>query len=175
MTRRLFVGVGLPSEAAAIVDAWRANLELPGRPVPAENFHITLRFIGDVDGVGSDKILAALDDLETEGPRRLALDSLGTFPRASKAVVAWLGVRHDGWLDRLADDVNDAVDHAGFGVEERPFRAHVTLSRIRPAVDLRSYAAEPLDLPVEIERFTLFESHLGGGPVRYEAIEHVTL
>ena len=176
MSQRLFVAVSLPPEIRMAIDAWRDQLALPGKLVPAENLHITLRFVGDVDEIGHDRLLAELSEAVTPGAFTIRIEGIGGFPRPSKATVAWAGVRDDRLLKELAEAVDEAVAAAGFDYEDRPFHPHLTLSRIRPPAVL--HAAASVSGPgvnVRVDRFVLYASRFESGGVRYEAVEAFSL
>lgn len=139
-----------------------------------ENWHITLRFLGEADDVGRDRVIAGLDSMAGGGRFRVELTSPGAFPRPARASVLWVGVGRGA--DRLADlagAAEEVAEAAGFAPEDRPFSAHLTLSRLRPTQDLRSMLERPLSGRVgfDLPAVTLFRSHLGRGGARYEALE----
>jgi 2'-5' RNA ligase len=146
--------------------------------VRPENWHVTLRFLGDVDAVQRDRVVAALDE-EDLGERFLVTwGELGAFPRARRATVLWLGLeRGSAELEALAVVAEAASARAGFPPEDRPFRAHLTLSRIRPHQDVSALldGVAPLDVAMEVDRIVLYRSHLGRGGARYEAVEEFPL
>ncbi len=158
MTRglvRTFVAVSLPeglrrdlapfAAAVARVAEWRTT--------PLHQWHVTLRFVGEVDAAAA----AAIDDACARiriAPFECRLDGVGTFPDVGPPRVLWFGVRAEpqdpGGGDPLRD-LADAVDRACdpiVGGRDRPFVAHVTLGRLRrpvPAADvarLRAAVAE---------------------------------
>lgn len=153
-------------------------LDLPGSVVPSENLHLTLRFLGEMDSVGLDRLLAALDEAEFPSLFVLRLGALGAFPNATRASVLWIGV--DGASEQL-EDLHAAVDEscqsAGFDPEERPFRPHVTVSRMRPPVDVRSIVAGAprVDVSSLVDEVVVLRSHLSSGPPRYELLERFSL
>jgi len=173
VVERLFLAVVLTEDArhalaARIRDGTRV---LPGRPVRPQNWHLTLRFLGDVDGPGYDRLLAALDEADLGEHFRVRLGGLGAFPKPSRATVLWVDFAQG--KDRLADlaaRVEQAVEIAGLPGEDRPFRAHLTLSRIRPPQDVRRFLEEvgPLGIGWGVDRVVLYRSHLGPGGPRYE-------
>lgn len=176
LSERLFAAVPIPPEVAAAVHAWQEAAAVPGRAVLPENLHITLRFVGDVDEVERDRWLAALDDADWPAPFRLRLGGLGGFPSLRKATVAWLAVEGDvGELAECARVADEAADEAGLGLEERPFRPHLTVSRIRPPRSLSTLDAPPLGVRVKVDHLVVFRSHLGRDGVRYEPIERFAL
>lgn len=155
-----------------------ANLGMPGSVVPPENLHLTLRFLGDTDDVAFDRLLAALEDRVLPAPFLVRLGALGAFPNGRRASVLWLDVS-DGAdrLEGLHAAVEDACEVAGFDPEERPFRPHVTLSRVRPQVDVRPLLDKtpPLDLSSPVENIVVLRSHQGASPPRYELLERFPL
>jgi 2'-5' RNA ligase len=180
---RVFVGVPLTMEVRGALAIHLAGAlgdrPLPGRPVPPENWHLTLRFLGRTEMVQYEKLLRALEETELGEGFRLGLSSLGAFPRPARATVLWLGIdRGREELAALAAQVAEAVERAGFPPEERPFAGHLTLSRIRPHQDVRTVIEKVprVGLGMQVERVVVFRSHLGGGrPARYEELESFAL
>lgn len=151
---------------------------MPGRPVPVPNWHLTLRFLGDVSTPTTERILSHLDQHLVSVPFRLRFDRLGAFPRPRKASVLWLGVSSGAAaLAALAAEVEAAVVAAGLPPEDRPFHPHVTLSRIRPPWDITTLLemAELSSVAMQVEAVTLYRSHLGPGGATYEVLDEVPL
>jgi 2'-5' RNA ligase len=176
----VFVGVDLSDDVRAAVAAQLAGFSpLPGRPSPPQNWHITLRFLGQTTPSRLEVFRQRLDESQLDGPFPLRLGRLGAFPRAAASTVLWLGCDEGApRLGDLAAAAEDAAVAAGFSAEERPFHPHVTLSRIRPHRDLRSWldAVPPLRAAQTVDEISVYRSHLGGtGPPRYEIIDRVAL
>jgi 2'-5' RNA ligase len=178
---RLFLAVPLTEDARhAIAGHLRGALThpLPGRPVRPENWHLTLRFLGEVDGVGADWIIREVDAAERGPAFSVRWGSLGAFPRPRRATVLWLGLERGAEeAERLAAVVEKAVEAAGFAPEDRPFRSHLTLSRLRPDQDVTAVleAVPPVGLAMPVDRVMLYRSHLGRGGPRYERVESFLL
>lgn len=179
-TERLFVGISLDVEVrhglAAHLDADLAGSDLPGRPVRPVNWHLTLRFLGDTDEVTRDRFLGALEETLPGPPFTMGFGALGAFPRASRATVLWLAL--DRGADRLASwalACETAARRAGLEAEDRPFRPHVTLSRIRPPADVRSILDETNRFPLAqvVDAATLFRSTLGPTGTTYDEITRI--
>lgn len=174
---RLFLAIPLTDEARhAIAHHLKSHLEhpVPGRPVRPELWHLTLRFLGEVDEVGCDRIVREVDSAERGPAFTLRWGGPGAFPRPQRATVLWLGAEEgEAEAGRLAAVVEEAVEAAGFPPEDRPFRCHLTLSRIRPDQDVTPVldAVPPLGLVMPVDRVVLYRSHLGRGGPRYEEIE----
>jgi len=127
---RLFVALALPDHVAAGLLLLQGGV--PGaRWSQREQLHLTLRFIGEVDG----RDAAAIDDAlaAIRAPRfMLELKGMGEFggknPRA-----LWAGVRDDAPVQHLQRKVESALQRIGLPAEERKFAPHVTLARLRAA------------------------------------------
>ena len=124
---RLFVALRLPADVAAHAESALApvRVEHPGpRWVPPERWHLTLAFHGEVP---DDKVAGLADKLARRvlrhGPLELRLRGSGHFSRRA----LWLGV--DGDLDRMRSLARDVT------ADGSPFRAHLTVARLRGGVD----------------------------------------
>ncbi|MGH6981303.1 MAG: RNA 2',3'-cyclic phosphodiesterase [Stellaceae bacterium] len=122
---RLFAGIDLPPELKLSLSTLPGGL--PGaRWVDAGNYHVTLRFIGEVnEGLAAD-IDAALTRIEAPG-FDLALAGIGTFGNRQ----LWVGVERNDSLIRLRDKIENALVRLGLEPEGRRFQPHVTLARLK--------------------------------------------
>lgn len=150
---RAFVALVPPPEIRLALSDRLSSVTIPGRPVPPRNWHVTLRFVGSIDDPTYDRWLWSLTQVHCR-PIRIRLTGMGAFPRARKATVLWLDMEAKG-LDDLAGAVEEATIAAGLPGEERPFQAHLTLSRLRPPQDVRALVetTEPLDLMWKVDGF----------------------
>ena len=179
---RLFVGVPLDDGFRHALEAHLAGGQglrtLPGRAVPSRNWHLTLRFLGSTPPALAARLVELLREADLGPPFPLELGGLGAFPRPKRASVLWIGVSLGGpELGLLARTVEAAAREAGFAPEQRPFAAHLTLSRLDPPRDVTDAVT---GIPAFGGRMTvgevvLFRSHLGDGPARYEAVERFPL
>ena len=162
---RLFVAVALPA-------AERQRLALIGggvpgaRWLPAENLHLTLRFIGEADGHAFQDITAALQEIDAAA-FDLRLSGVGYFGDKHRVRVLWAGVDGNDALRALQQRVETALVRAGLPPEGRKFHPHVTLARLRdaPLGRVERFLAEHggyASLPFPVNEFVLFSSHLGG-------------
>lgn len=149
-----------------------AELSIPGRLVPPENWHLTVRFLGSVDRVTYERFLSGLCDVQGVPAFKIGLDRYGAFPRAPKATVVWAGLSEGiVELSRLNEIAEEAAIGAGLSPEDRPYSPHLTLSRVRPPQDVRWLEDEELQLEWQCDRLVVFRSHQGRGGVRYEPLE----
>ncbi len=179
---RLFVAIELPpaviDAAARLVGELRereAHLASQARItwVTPERMHLTVQFIGEAAETltrGIDDALTAPFDLS---PFVVAFGGVGLFPAPGRPRVIWAGVRAGGTsLGTLQEQVASRLLPLGVRPDDRPFRPHLTLGRVREAAGLRAdnllegHVDSALGL-AHITHVTLFESRQGGGPPRY--------
>ena len=126
---RLFVAIDLPETAKDALESLQCGL--PGaRWVPRDQLHLTLAFIGDVDGGMAADARAALRSVDDPG-FPISLRGLGHFPPRGEPHVAWAGLRPSEPLARLQRSVERILDRAGCEIERRKFHPHVTLARLK--------------------------------------------
>ena len=162
---RLFVGLTLPHAIRTRLSFLGGGL--PGvRWVRPENYHITLRFIGEVPNWRAEEIDLALAGLRAPG-FAVCLGGVGTFEKAGRVNALWVGVQRSGTLEHLQAKIETALQRAGLERERRRFAPHVTLARPGDGIAADKVAAwvQAHNLfrsePMEVEHFTLFSSQLG--------------
>jgi 2'-5' RNA ligase len=171
---RVFCAIPLPAEVRLGLDAKVRQHTLPGKVAPPENWHLTLRFLGSIDEVTLQRFVAQLDAVDLGTRFSMALGSMGAFPNPKRATVLWLGVpRGSDELSELALTCEEAVQAAGMPPEDRPFRPHLTLSRIRPPADVSSLIQAFGDTGIawRCETMVVYRSRSGPGGPRYEPLE----
>lgn len=166
MYRRLFFALWPDDDTrSALRRSTRALVRhCGGRPVPPENFHLTLAFLGNVPEERCEAVRAAADACPL-APLTLQLDRAGYFPAAQ---LLWVGPRETpAALARLAASLAQAMDSLGLRPEARAFQAHLTLAR---------KVASPPALPVlravawPVTGFALMESCTAAGGARYTVL-----
>lgn len=167
---RLFLGLPVPARtAAALARHARATSLANARWTLPENLHLTLVFLGEVadDRLGS--IVCELDELAW-APLSIRLTRLGMFPRAGALFVE---VEPVARLLQLQAQIAERMTECGFALEERPYRPHITLARLRQPARL---AENQLPLPAALQRgfkagaVNLYRSHTGPTGSRYEVL-----
>ncbi len=167
---RLFVGLQLPQNIRQSLSALCCGL--PGAKwVDPNGFHITLRFIGEIDNRLAADIDGALLEIQAKS-LRLRLSGVGQFGPPEKAHAVWAGVERNEALYHLHSKVESAVSRAGAGPDHRRFTPHVTLGRLHrtPMEWLEGYLVQNSNFKTEefsISELTLFSSHPGDGARNY--------
>jgi RNA 2',3'-cyclic 3'-phosphodiesterase len=170
---RLFTGIEIPHDVAQSLAALRGGL--PGaRWIDPENYHVTLRFIGDVDDVVSHEVASMLSRVR-RGAFELRVEELKSFGgRKPRAIVATLGPAQA--VMELQAEHERLMQRVGLEPDGRKYIPHVTLARLRVTssrqvadyLSVRPLLRSPL---FTVSRFVLFSSRasIGGGPYVVEA------
>jgi 2'-5' RNA ligase len=172
---RLFTGLEIPAHIGQELSTYRGGL--PGaRWVDPKNYHITLRFIGDVDYATARDVFSTLGEGRRRSPLVVTLDELASFGgERTRAVFARAVPTSD--LNDLQAEQERLIRRVGLPPEKRKFTPHVTLARLRrdaSPLDVADYIAMRGQFPklfFTAERFVLFSSRdsVGGGPYVVEA------
>ncbi|MEN9935588.1 MAG: hypothetical protein RLZZ387_2167 [Chloroflexota bacterium] len=180
MPYRLFIAAELPPHVKEALVAAQSALR-PGRPpvkwVAPDAMHLTLRFLGDIDEARVGPLAAALAGALAGRPAPvLQLAPAGSFPPRGLPQVLWVGlVGQVAELSQVAGAVTAAIAPLGIPPEDRPFKPHLTIGRVRrdaPRAEVAALADRLRALPPPdaslwtTEHVTLFRSELRpGGPV----------
>jgi 2'-5' RNA ligase len=183
--QRLFVAVVVPPGALEacqrIIESVRTTeLGRGARWVRTENLHLTVRFLGDTPpDLVPDVGLAVADAAAAVDPFRVELAGAGAFPDGRHPRTLWLGVDlgNDG-LVRLLEALEPPLERLGWPPDPRARRPHLTVARTDAApgdvshaiADALADAATGWRTGFDVTTLTLFRSHLGGGPPRYEPL-----
>jgi len=148
------------------------------RWVGDDNLHLTLRFIGEVEGPLADDVAAVLARIRFPG-FALRIRGVGRFEQRSGGAL-WAGVDPRKPVAELAAKVDRACVAAGLEPERRAFHPHITLARFgrRNAEAARDFERRNADLesePFSVERFILFESRLSRHGPHYESVAQFRL
>ena len=177
---RAFVAVRVPAALGELSDAMRPLWPAQGVSwVRPENLHLTLRFLGAAE----DAQIAALRQGLTAVAARhegfvATVEQSGCFPNRRRPKVIWAGVADaDGRLGALQRDVEEAVCATGWEPEERDFRPHVTLGRVRTEVrpPRSKWSGELPRLQVPVEAVELIESILKPTGAEYRTLHRSVL
>ena len=132
----------------------------------ADRLHITIKFIGDVDGVRAAAIVAALQPPLDVEPFDLTVAGMGAFPKSGPPRVVWIGIE-PGRDDLIAAEreISFRLTTLAIPSERQPYSPHLTLARVREAAGLRSASLleglEDRSLgTTRVDAITLFQSRL---------------
>ncbi len=164
---RLFLAAPIPESLRALMAARLPRPDEPGvRWVPAHQWHVTLRFVGEVDDTGEATLIAALDRLDAPA----AAARLG--PRVSRLGRNVVCLPVSG-LDELAESVRVATAAVG-DPPDRPFVGHLTLARLRDRAAC-GVTGMAVDLGFDVNEVVLLRSTLGPEGAAHEPVHRVAL
>lgn len=187
---RSFIAIDFPPAVRQAISAFiqsgkKPLTALPVRWVSEGNFHLTLRFLGEIT-----------PDMLTDVRARLApiaknsvcfpfqITGRGLFPDARRPSVLWIGAENSEPLQFLARAVTEAAENAGMSFDHKGFKPHLTIARVQresapAALSQIAPIFQSLPLPefspFEVDHFTLYKSELLPGGPRYSVIESYPL
>ncbi len=143
----------------------------PGR------YHITLRFIGDTQISDLEAVRETLEnEVVLPGKTQLQLSHVGSFGPRKKPRVIWVGFENNAMFESLKVTVDEALQKCGITSTDQPFRAHLTLGRVRSLKDLSGFYNVITDVKDRFKELLLFErlvfyrSELGFGEPSYTSL-----
>lgn len=171
---RAFIAIPLPDDLCIALETLSFQLPLPRR-VPRENMHITLTFLGEHPEPILEEVHYALETICL--PQfRLCPNGLGHFGK-SKPRSVHAELTPEPALDQLQSKVESKVKQAGIALERQKYIPHITLGRFSwGEADLAQLEAALVEQsgfetpPFVVERFVLYQSHLGRGVPHYEEL-----
>jgi 2'-5' RNA ligase len=168
----LFTGIELPESIS-----WRLSLLRSGLSgaqwIDPENYHITLRFAGDISDAAADNFVHALRGIAFDS-FEIEVSGLGSFG-GNKPRAIWAGLKPSAALSQLQKAHERAARLAGLAPESRNFTPHITLARLRytkpqTVAEFLARSGGFFSSPFTVGRFVLFSSrpNQGGGPYLIE-------
>lgn len=128
---RLFIAIPLPKT----VKQKLLDLQQPIDGIlwqRAEQMHLTLKFVGEVDHQKAKELREQLTDIQHPGSA-ISIEGIGYFPEGKQPKVVWAGVEKNEWLVELHQKVERCCEQIGVAPESRPFKPHITLGRVKGA------------------------------------------
>ena len=178
---RLFFSLPLPPSALealrAVLGSVRAAHERGISFGKVDQLHFTLAFLGEQPETRLDAASAAgVEAARGVAGFELAIGGAGAFPSRGRPRVLWLGVPTGGPpLVEIATRVRQRLARRGFALEERPFRAHLTIARVRPGGERdarRALASLPSGelASFRADGISLVHSILGAGGAQHRVL-----
>jgi len=184
---RIFIAVPIPDEVRQVVGEVEDDLRQAGADVKwvaPGNVHITLKFLGNILVDSVDVLLRALaDGLRDARSFEVMIAGTGTFPHGRRAPrVVWIGMEEGKErLAEIAGSVEEICFRLGYEKEDRPFRPHLTIGRVRRGSGNLARLGERVEevefkpLKLEVNRVNLVRSKLSPRGPAYTVLESFTL
>lgn len=170
MSTHYFIGIGINESIQAALAAWQDELKayVPMKLWPRpEEFHITLQFLGDTTNEQLDKIKLAWQEQNFGKAFSLDVAGVDTFGSTKQPRVVWAGVKPLDQLQALHQQVTASTKSAGFPVENRPYRPHITLGKKWGSAKVEGQLPlldKHLSAPIVVEKVTLYRIEPGNRP-----------
>jgi len=175
----MFLALPVPSSRFAQARRGLEQYSRSLRIVPEQNYHITVKFLGDTGREAFDRLISAMDEGPLPSKAVCLFRGLGCFPGLSDMKIIWAGMDYEkGTVDAIAAFCERAAISAGFAPETRRFVPHLTLARVKKeahvALGLKDYIKSNSDnffFKHEFDRIVLFESLLKRGGPEYREVK----
>lgn len=182
---RLFIALPLALDVEKKLNTIIEDMKQQGgrvKYVEPKNIHLTLKFLGNTDENKVDHLKDAVERVaKNYKPVNTALDTIGSFPNFKRPRVFWIGFsRNVNILENMVNDIENETELLGWEKEQRSFKAHLTLGRVKDEHDvyqltrfIQDYKLDPID--ISFDRITLFKSTLTQkGPI-YKRLHEIVL
>jgi 2'-5' RNA ligase len=147
-----------------------------------ENIHLTLKFFGNVEVKRIEKISEAAERVVKQfSTVQISVGGTGVFPRPSRPQVLWIGVSDpSGQLSALQEKFENECAAEGFAQENRAYRPHLTIARLRKPEGARQLADAHLQMKfetieVKLKELVVFRSELSPKGSKYTVISAADL
>lgn len=176
-TIRSFIAFELPENIITSIRNVQERIKAYGfdmRWVRPENIHLTLKFLGNINRSDILKIGELLNEsAEGYAAMSLAAKGIGVFPGIKRPRVLWVGLKgHMDSLIGLQKTIDEKLGAIGLARENRPFKGHLTLARVRGGINPNRLSDAMKEVggfesePFVADKIVLFKSELKpGGPV----------
>jgi RNA 2',3'-cyclic 3'-phosphodiesterase len=182
---RTFIAIEIPSEVKSALAALQSELRRAGADVSwtkPENIHLTLNFLGEVDErrIGEVENVCVASAVEFQ-PFTLSLNDTGVFPNARQPRVLWVGLAGEiGKTSEMRKRLDDGLALIGFEREEKDFRPHLTIGRVKSNRKIRELLAiagarQVPASPFVVAEIVLMKSELHPAGARYTPMARAPL
>jgi 2'-5' RNA ligase len=182
---RSFIAIELPEEVKSAL--FRIQDELKEsradiRWVKTDNIHLTLKFLGDIDGKNIGNIVQQIEGACAKYSFfELEISGIGVFPNMRSPRVLWAGIQHEDAFAGLQSEIENGLASIGYKRERRRFSPHLTLGRFRSAKGKASIS-ERIELhkndrigSIAVRTISLMESKLSPAGAQYSRVAEVAL
>jgi len=144
---RSFIAIDTAPEVKAAIVEVEERLKATNAEVrwePIEKFHITLKFLGNVEEVKLESLEKRLEEALSAFPAfKMTYQAVGCFPNQYHPRVVWIGAENeDGTLTRIEETIEEVSNSLGFPREERQFHPHITIGRVKGSRNLKALVSE---------------------------------
>ncbi|MDD5447984.1 MAG: RNA 2',3'-cyclic phosphodiesterase [Actinomycetota bacterium] len=179
--KRLFIGIPLSADIRAYAERVIGSLQgklSDIRWVPAQNLHVTIKFLGLCEDSKVGEIIEVMKAAGVYLPLRLEVGGVGAFPSLAYARVIWMSVKDcSGEIEKMYRVIDKGVGRLGIPREKRKYHPHITIGRARgkhacvPENVVKEYPDRKV---LNADEVVLFESKLSREGAKYTVIESIS-
>ncbi len=177
---RCFIEIELPETAKYALAELQQDLKKTGadiRWVKAENFHLTLKFLVNIEERIIDNIVEVIKGTCNKfGSFTLELKGTGVFPNIKSPRVIWVGLNGNTAITDIQEEIDNGLSSLGIEREKRKFTPHLTLGRLRSSKGKHSIIEKIVLLKdrvlgtIDVKSISFIKSELGPGGPKYTRI-----
>lgn len=160
---RLFIAIPMPEKVGDELS--RLQQPIGGvRWEQKDKYHLTLKFLGNTESHKLEELQSTLDAINCSA-FSMTMEGVGYFPRGGSPRVLWAGIHKDQPLQELQQTVEDLCTDLDFEPEQRSFKPHVTIGRVKdtPKNVITSFVEQNQDFRIDdipVNKVVLYESKL---------------
>lgn len=170
---RVFLAIEFPEDIKEYLNEIKMVLRehsTKGNFTDKANYHLTLRFIGEIRNPELDKLKEVIDEVALKhNSFQLTMNKVGCFARGSKLII-WVGINQNDALDRLYSQLEQSLERKGYIREERSFVPHITMGREVVLIEDFNKMQQQIRMDrvtIPISKLSLMESTRIKGQLRY--------
>ncbi|OEH85993.1 2'-5' RNA ligase [Desulfuribacillus stibiiarsenatis] len=176
---RVFIAIDFTNEIKeqlVEIQRYLKNGSKKGSFTHKENFHVTLKFIGDVTPEQLQSIKNTVGIVAQQNdPFELAFSNIGSFPRGNKSI-QWIGLEHSSALHHVQSQLEDELEKYGFAKENRPYKPHITFGReVVMETSIQSLQLPTIIDKIYVDSLVVMESTRVNGKLTYSPIHYSSL
>jgi len=186
---RAFIAIELPREIKDYLKQLQDKLKTAGldlKLVEPVNIHLTLKFLGEINEQQTEKIIKAMENVSDTKPAfKISLGNLGVFPKITSPRIIWIGIDVGASETiQIAKELEEKISLFGIPREEKRFSAHITIARIKSAINIEGLVQnlkhltgqkQKAELGFQATRISLIKSTLTPKGPLYETLKEVSL
>lgn len=183
---RLFIAVPLPEKIQNQIFQESSDLRGSDAPIhwiPHENLHLTLKFLGEVPADRIQKIQdSMINAVKDFHPFEINFAGVGAFPSLTHPRVIWVGTTEgQETLAKLAKELENQLEVLGFSKEERPYKSHLTIGRVRERKSVKDFKEKAVTFEktsfagFSVNMISLMQSILSPKGAAYKTVYEVKL
>ena len=171
---RLFISINfeekVKNEIQDVINEMK-KYTIQGKFVNIDHMHLTLEFLGEIPPEKVHKIKEVIDEVHFE-PFTMNLTKVGCFKRR-EGNIYWLGIEHNEMLIKIQSKLHELLIKQGFELEDRPYKAHVTVGRkvrLQDDADVQRLSNSINNISINVDKIDLMKSEHINGKLVYSII-----